>query len=228
MRYCQNCGTQLADEAKFCRKCGAPQPVETQPAVPSASPAAEAASSAPAAPEPVPAQGTPSAPAQSAPAAPTPQQAAPKAPETAQPVPAPQSVTTPAPKQKFPRWVLVLLVLALVFAVYWFFIRKDPVQAVQEYIFTDYGSAPFGVVADTVLPGLSWSSTGSGSNYTVTASGTYMFVPVSLTFQVTYAGDYPYVRFLSAMALGEYETDADYVIGDLYYEYYDRVPGYGW
>ncbi len=213
MRYCQNCGTQLADEAKFCRKCGAPQPVETQPAVPSASPAAEAASSAP---------------AQSTPAAPAPQQAAPKAPETAQPVQAPQSVTTPAPKQKFPRWVLVLLVLALVFAVYWFFIRKDPVQAVQEYIFTDYGSAPFGVVADTVLPGLSWSSTGSGSNYTVTASGTYMFVPVSLTFQVTYAGDYPYVRFLSAMALGEYETDVDYVIGDLYYEYYDRVPGYGW
>ena len=213
MRYCQNCGTQLADEAKFCRKCGAPQPVETQPAVPSASPAAEAASSAP---------------AQSTPAAPAPQQAAPKTPETAQPVQAPQSVTTPAPKQKFPRWVLVLLVLALVFAVYWFFIRKDPVQAVQEYIFTDYGSAPFGVVADTALPGLSWSSTGSGSNYTVTASGTYMFVPVSLTFQVTYAGDYSYVRFLSAMALGEYETDADYVIGDLYYEYYDRVPGYGW
>ena len=233
MNYCRFCGSPLKEGALFCSKCGAAVRAGTPPAAQDAGPAPVHAPveqiPVPQAPEPSPLRVE--EPIQTIP---TPAPAAPQTPpQVEEPV---ESIPTPAPagqgaapaKKAVPKWVLVVVIAAAAFAVFWFFIRKDPVQAVQEYIFTDYGSAPFGVVADTVLPGLSWSSTGSGSNYTVTASGTYMFVPVSLTFQVTYAGDYPYVRFLSAMALGEYETDADYVIGDLYYEYYDRVPGYGW
>lgn len=35
MKYCSNCGTQLPDEAQFCRNCGmSQQPAASQPAAP--------------------------------------------------------------------------------------------------------------------------------------------------------------------------------------------------
>ena len=37
MKYCQNCGTQLEDDAKFCHNCGSPID-EAQPEAHSAAP----------------------------------------------------------------------------------------------------------------------------------------------------------------------------------------------
>lgn len=38
MKYCQNCGVQLSDSAKFCPRCGTPVPATTAPHEPAAAP----------------------------------------------------------------------------------------------------------------------------------------------------------------------------------------------
>ena len=202
MAFCTNCGAQLSDSAKFCPKCGQ-------------------ALSAPAGSAPT----TPLAP-DSAPTVPlTPPQANaapvtndPAVPPVAQPAPA-----APAAKKKqLPKWAVVVLVVVLVAAIWWFFIRKDPVKGLKDYVFYDYGNVSFGTVVDTVLPGTKWSS----SNNTVTVSGTYMMVPFTMTFQVSYMGDTPIVQFLYATALGRQESDVNSVVGSLYEMYADMMPSY--
>ena len=145
-------------------------------------------------------------------AIPTPPPAQPAAPVQ----PQPQAPAAAAAKKPIPRWLVLLVIAAAAFAVFWFFIRKDPVQDVKDFVFYDYGAIPFGTVVDSVMPGTTWSSTGGGSTYMVTMSGMYDFVPISATFQVTYSGSVPYVRFLSASVMGETVSDPEGFVPGLY------------
>ena len=95
-----------------------------------------------------------------------------------------------------------------------------------------HGTVPFGVVVDSVMPGTTWSSTGGGSTYMVTMSGMYDFMPISATFQVTYSGSVPYVRFLSASVMGETVSDPEDFVPGLYaiysYNAGNAGTGIGW
>ena len=161
-------------------------------------------------------------------AIPTPPPVQPAAPTQPQP-PAPAAA---AAKKPIPRWLVLLVIAAAAFAVFWFFIRKDPVQDVKDFVFYDYGAIPFGTVVDSVMPGTTWSSTGGGSTYMVTMSGMYDFVPISATFQVTYSGSVPYVRFLSASVMGETVSDPEDFVPGLYaiysYNAGNAGTGIGW
>ena len=245
MAFCSKCGAPLTGSAKFCPRCGsavrsAAQGDPVPPAAPAPSPVQPTAQprvenpieSIPTPPPPPPAAQPQARVESPIGAIPTPPPAQPEAAAPvqaqAQPDPAPRSAaaqTAVRTRRPLPKWVGVVVIAAVIFAVFWFFIRKNPVQDVKDYVFYEYGTVPFGVVVDTILPGSRWSSSGSGATYMVTASASYLFVPVSMTFQVTYAGDVPHVRFLSASALGEVETDSYYVICELYEMY---SGGSGW
>lgn len=237
MNYCRFCGSPLKEGALFCSKCGAAVRAGTPPAAQDAGPAPVHAPveqiPVPQAPEPSPLRVE--EPIQTIP---TPAPAAPQTPpQVEEPV---ESIPTPAPagqgaapaKKAVPKWVLVVVIAAAAFAVFWFFIRKDPVQDVKDFVFYDYGAIPFGTVVDSVMPGTTWSSTGGGSTYMVTMSGMYDFVPSSATFQVTYSGSVPYVRFLSTSVMGETVSDPEDFVPALYdiysYNAGNAGTGIGW
>ena len=162
MNYCRFCGSPLKEGALFCSKCGAAVRAGTPPAAQDAGPAPVHAPveqiPVPQAPEPSPLRVE--EPIQTIP---TPAPAAPQTPpQVEEPV---ESIPTPAPagqraapaKKAVPKWVLVVVIAAAAFAVFWFFIRKDPVQDVKDFVFYDYGAIPFGTVADSVFPGSTWT-----------------------------------------------------------------------
>ena len=229
MNYCRFCGSPLKEGALFCSKCGAAVRAGTPPAAQDAGPAPVHAPveqiPVPQAPEPSPLRVE--EPIQTIP---TPAPAAPQTPpQVEEPV---ESIPTPAPagqgaapaKKAVPKWVLVVVIAAAAFAVFWFFIRKDPVQDVKDFVFYDYGTIPFGTVADSVFPGSTWTSTGSGSTYTVTMSGMYQFVPFSVSFRVAYIGNAPSVVPLYVSVLGEQQSAGSF-LDDAYELYYNPM---GW
>ena len=111
-----------------------------------------------------------------------------------------QIVPTPVKKQK-PRWMVILLAVAVLAAAWWFFIRKDPVKDTQNYVF-----------------------------YQVSVSGRVrgneMFV--TIVFGVSYQGSAAIVSPVRAESMYETVTDRDElseIIEDLY-ETYSDIRGY--
>lgn len=227
MNYCRFCGSPLKEGALFCSKCGAAVRAETPPAAQDAGPAPVHAPveqiPVPQAPEPAPLRVE--EPIQTIP---TPAPAAPQTPPQVEepvegiPMPAPAGQGAAPAKKAVPKWVLVVVIAAAAFAVFWFFIRKDPVQDVKDFVFYDYGAIPFGTVADSVFPGSTWTSTGSGSTYTVTMSGMYQFVPFSVSFRVAYIGNAPSVVPLYVSVLGEQQSAGSF-LDDAYELYYNPM-----
>ena len=220
MKFCRFCGAELREGMRFCTKCGA----AVQPAAPAPARVEEPIAAIPTPPPVQPAAPAPARVEEPIAAIPTPPPVQPAAPVQPQP-PAPAAA---AAKKPIPRWLVLLVIAAAAFAVFWFFIRKDPIQDVKDYV-PLHGTVPFGVVVDSVMPGTTWSSTGGGSTYMVTMSGMYDFMPISATFQVTYSGSVPYVRFLSASVMGETVSDPEDFVPGLYAIYsYNAGTGIGW
>ena len=141
-----------------------------------------------------------------------------------------QIVPTPVKKQK-PRWMVILLAVAVLAAAWWFFIRKDPVKDTQNYVFYQYGNLPLESVFDVVVPGASWSASKvNGNYYQVSVSGRVrgneMFV--TIVFGVSYQGSAAIVSPVRAESMYETVTDRDElseIIEDLY-ETYSDIRGY--
>jgi len=190
--FCQHCGKQIQDGARFCPGCGAAQatPIQSAPV--------------PAQPEPI------------AEPVPAPEVVAP----ASAPVPVPAETAAPAKsavtKKGPPRWLILAVVILAIAAVWFFFIRTDPIKDVKEHLihitaFADKsGSYPLGEIVELNLPDANWSSQEQGKDcYLVTVSGRYPRVfagsannaqdntMITFTFSVQYIGGTPIVQLVS-------------------------------
>lgn len=154
-----------------------------------------------------------------------------------QSAPASRSVALPASVNELvknpPRWLIAVVAAVAVLAIWFCFIRKNPTKDLKEYVFLDYGVAPFETVVESIMPDAKWSSDSQGSGrYTVTVSGYYLEgqTPITIVFSAYYMGDTPVFQPISGQSKYMQSTDR-YDLEDLIEEMYDMYAdayAFGW
>jgi len=154
-----------------------------------------------------------------------------------QSAPAARSAALPASLSELmknpPRWLIAAAAAVVILAIWFCFIRKNPVKDLKEYVFLDYGMAPFETVVESIMPDAKWTSDKqSGDNYTVTVSGFYVQgqTPITIVFSAYYMGDTPMFQPISGQSRYKQTTDP-YDLDDMIEEMYDIYAdayAFGW